>query len=186
MAKRLIVIILLSLVITACGSDEVLHTSEQPITNEKLHQSYPLNFSAEIFFTGLPTQRFPGYPALITLMDELIAYKAYYDGHLLGYDGGPIYMNDLLFGGYTDMFFEENFLIVFDLGSGSSSDGFRVDAVMSDGQVYILTSRSEIGTADVVNRHAVIEVEGRAIPKGSSPQSVKKAFGEHCQRRRSA
>ncbi|MCL2405417.1 MAG: hypothetical protein FWC92_07720 [Defluviitaleaceae bacterium] len=110
------------------------------------------------------------YPMIITSMDELNVYMEHYSDYVLWFRGTGIsyYRNDVIFGEYTDAFFEDRFLFVFNITEPSGSIGHRVEAVLKNGTV-IITRRvippGFFGTADLSQWLVVLEIENSTIPE---------------------
>ena len=135
----------------------------------------PLEFNARIERgvrgrAGYP----PVPPAVITSMDDLARHMDFYSGltHTTAVlvDGilTPAYINDVLFGMYTEEFFEENFLVVLFLTESTTMTSHRVDAVLENGDIYLtrLVMPPGLGTNMAQGRsHIIIEINSRTIPE---------------------
>jgi len=112
----------------------------------------------------------PEYPATIRSMDELATYMEIYSEHVLWWDmhGNPTYMNDEVFGMYTEEFFQESFLVILFFVENSGSNGHRVDMVLDNGDIHVarrVPPPWTSGTPDVAGWHIILEVENNIIPK---------------------
>jgi len=107
------------------------------------------------------------YPIVIRSMDDLSAYMEFYSEHVLRWDmyGDPVYMNDVVFGMYTEEFFRESFLIIFHFEENSGSNWHRVDAVLDNGDIYVTRHVPIAGTPDVASWHILLEIDSNIIPK---------------------
>ena len=132
----------------------------------------PLDFHVrrertDAFPSRFPESEFPSYPLTIRSMDELSAHLAFYSEHVLWWqpDTGYHYMNDVVFGMYTEAFFAENFLVIFFFYEPSGGIGHRVDAFLSNGDIYVTRFKPEAGPGDMAGWHMILEVDGRKGPK---------------------
>ena len=105
---------------------------------------------------------FPGYPIVIRSMDDLSVHMEFYSRDFFG---NRTYLDDVLFGMYTEEFFKEHFLVILYFVEGSGSNRHRVETVLDNGDIHVTRIVPDWGTQDRAYWHIILEVDSNIIPK---------------------
>jgi len=118
-------------------------------------------------FTWSLGSEFPQHPVVIRSMADLSAYMEFFSEHVLSWDADlrPAYMNGLVFGVYTEAFFENYTLIILYFEEPSGSNSHRVDAILENGEIHVTRILPEVGTADMAGWHVLIEIDNNVAPE---------------------
>ena len=107
------------------------------------------------------------YPLMIRSMDDLIEHQwLYRDVYIWkGWASEPI--NEHFFGGYTETFFENQYLVIFNISEQlSSSIGYQVDMVVADGNIGVTRSiPTGVILTDMADWRFILELDNSMVPE---------------------
>ena len=113
------------------------------------------------------------YPIVIDTMDELIAHREFYITHAHRWSSVEVpsftmHKIESNFDIYTKEFFYDRYLVLFRLFAHSGSVGFRVDAILENGDIFV-TQRDifpgHAGTMEFLEVYVLLEVSRDIFPE---------------------
>jgi len=160
------------MLLISCGN-----TEERDIFNEPsfliLSNGSKVNLNVQYLRTEYFYDHENPFPCNITIVSSTNELEQYYENHRLRiWDGQGNLMPDEVFlkaiENYTDIYFNENILLIVGITEGSGSIRHKVDKIDENGNIFIKSISPEVGTADMASWSIIIELN-----KSMSQQNFK-------------